>query len=117
MTVRTRMKKVTFRRPFTLGGLDEAQPAGVYRVDTDEELLEGLSFLAYRRVSTLLHLHPKAGHPGRMLTLAIDPQELDAALQRDHAPTEVMANQRTAPTRSVISNTHKEGWRNATEHW
>lgn len=113
MTIRTRIKSVTFRKPFALGGLDEALPAGVYRVDTEEELLEGLSFLAYRRVSTLIHLHPKAGHPGRVLILAIDPQELDAALMLDLEPVDVGADPRTAPTKSVITNTHKKGQPNA----
>lgn len=113
MITRTRIERVTFREPFALGGLDEAQPAGVYRVDTEEELLEGLSFLAYRRVSTVIHLHPKADHPGRVLILAVDPQELDAALMLDLEPVDVGADPRTAPTKSAITNTHKKGWRNA----
>jgi hypothetical protein len=89
MTVRTSKKTVTFRRPFVLGGFDEVLPAGAYSVETDEELLEGISFPAYRRVLTWIHLHPKPGHPGLKQTLAIDPNELDAALTRDQAPAEI----------------------------
>jgi hypothetical protein len=37
-------RTVTFRRPFTVTGVDEVQPAGTYMVETDEELLEDLSF-------------------------------------------------------------------------
>jgi hypothetical protein len=85
MTIRTIKKTVTFRRPFVLGGFDELLPAGAYSVETDEELLEGISFPAYRRISTLIHLHAKPGHPGLTQTLTIDPNELDAALQRDEA--------------------------------
>jgi hypothetical protein len=55
----------------------------------DEELLEGISFPAYRRVLTLIHLHPKPGHPGLTQTLTIDPNELDAALKRDQAPAHI----------------------------
>ena len=89
MTTRTSKKTVTFRRPFVLGGFDEVLPAGAYHVETDEELLEGISFPAYRRILTLIHLHAKPCHPGRTRTLTIDPNELDAALKRDQAPAEI----------------------------
>ncbi|MDH3596752.1 MAG: hypothetical protein OEU09_11155 [Rhodospirillales bacterium] len=89
MTIRTSKKTVTFRRPFVLGGLDEVLPAGTYSVETDEELLEGISFPAYRRMLTLIHLHAKPGHPGLTQTLTIDPNELDAALKRDQALAEI----------------------------
>jgi hypothetical protein len=85
MTIRTSLTNVTFGRPFVLGGFDEKFPEGIYTVETDEELLEGISFLAYRRISTLIHLKPDPRYPGRMRTLAIDPKELDAALARDQA--------------------------------
>jgi hypothetical protein len=51
MTVRTSRQSVTFTEPFSLSGIDEVQPAGTYTVETDEELLPGLSFPAYRRVA------------------------------------------------------------------
>jgi hypothetical protein len=89
MTIRTSKKTVTFSRPFVLGGFDEVLPAGAYSVETDEELLEGISFPAYRRISTLIRLHAKSGQPGRSQTLTIDPNELDAALKRDQAPAEI----------------------------
>jgi hypothetical protein len=40
MTVRTTSRTVTFVHPFNLSGTDEVQPAGIYTVETDEELLE-----------------------------------------------------------------------------
>ena len=52
MTVHTSRKTVTFARPFSLSGIDEVQPAGTYTVETDEELLPGLSLPAYRRIAT-----------------------------------------------------------------
>ena len=85
MTVRTSQKTVVFTRPFVLNGINETQPAGDYIVETDEELLEGISFPAYRRVLTLIHLHEKPHRPGVRETLTIDPVELDAALKRDLA--------------------------------
>lgn len=89
MTIRTSEKTVTFRRPFVLGGSDEVLPAGAYKVESDEELLEGISFPAYRRILTLIQLRPEPGHPGRTQKLTIDPNELDAALKRDQAPAEI----------------------------
>jgi hypothetical protein len=44
MKMRTTTKTVTFRRPFCLKGVDRLLPAADYRVVTDEELIEGLSF-------------------------------------------------------------------------
>ena len=89
MTIRTSEKQVTFRRPFVLGGFDKVLPAGAYSVETDEELLEGVSYPVYRRLLTLIRLHAKPGHPGLTHTLTIDPNELDAALKRDQALAEV----------------------------
>lgn len=86
MTIRTSRKTVTFRRPFVLGGVDEALPAGAYSVRTDVQLSEGVSFPAYRRISTRIHLHAEPGHPSLTRALTIDPNELDAALLRDQAP-------------------------------
>ncbi len=85
MTIRTSKTTVTFAWPFELDELDEVLPAGAYEVETDEELLEGVSFPAYRRISTLIHLHASSGNPRLTRTLAIDPTELDAALARDQA--------------------------------
>ena len=54
--MRTTREILTFNRPFSLSAVDEVQPAGSYAVDVDEELIEGLSFLAYRRVATTIYL-------------------------------------------------------------
>jgi hypothetical protein len=77
---------VTFRRPFVLDGFAEELPAGAYDVETDEELLEDMSFPAYRRILTVIHLHARADRPGYTQSLTIDPNELDAALERDRIP-------------------------------
>ena len=83
MTIRTSTKTVTFNHPFVLGGLGRPLPAGAYRIETDEELLDGTSVPVFRRVQTVIHLQVK---PGVSETRVIDPQALDAALQRDQAP-------------------------------
>ena len=93
MTIRTTQTSVTFTRPFVLSGLEGEQPAGNYDIETDEERREGLSFSSYRRVQTLIHLHPKTGNPSLTQTMRIDPEELDKALQRDRMPLSNLAIQ------------------------
>jgi hypothetical protein len=83
MLTRTRRKNVTFKNPFWIGQFDELQAAGDYLVETDEELILGLSFPAYRRVSERIHLHENKKRPGTKSTLTISPEDLEAALLRD----------------------------------
>ena len=86
MTVRTSRKSVTFTQRFSLTGFDEVQPAGTYTVETDEELLPGLSFPAYRRIATLIFLRSQRGGPVVEEVANIDPLELQAAQERDAGP-------------------------------
>ena len=65
MTMRTTTKTVTFHRPFNLKGVNRLLPPANYRVVTDEELIEGLSFSAYRRASTLFLCRPSQGARSR----------------------------------------------------
>ncbi|MEQ8331604.1 hypothetical protein [Nisaea sp.] len=85
MTIRTSTQTVTFRHPFHLAGLQDEQPAGAYKVEFDEELLQGVSFSAYRRTRALLHLQPSDARPGVSESAWIDPADLDAAIARDAA--------------------------------
>ena len=83
MTTRTSSKIVIFDKPFSLKGVDHTVPAGNYRVDTDEELLEGVSFVAYRRVSTVMFLPVKSRRGSSVEMVTIDPLDLQAANERD----------------------------------
>jgi hypothetical protein len=74
--MRTTRESVTFDRPFSLTAVDGMQPAGTYTVEIDEELIEGLSFLAYRRVATTLYLPLLHGGKGSMQAIRVDPAEL-----------------------------------------
>lgn len=87
MTLRTTRSTVTFLNPFVLGGYDEVLPAGEYDLEIDEELMGDLSFLAYRRIATMIHLPAKSERRLHSTTLTIDPAALEAALQRDAAAT------------------------------
>jgi hypothetical protein len=83
MTMRTTRTIVTFRQPFFLSGADGEQPPGSYNVDTDEELIEGLSFLAYRRIATFLHLPSVSTRSGVFQMVPIDPSDLERVQKND----------------------------------
>jgi len=85
MNQRTVRSTTTFSRPFHLTGFDEPLPAGTYTIETHEELIEGLSFPAFRRVETLLFLLPPPGQPSLVQVAVIDPIELEEAHRRDEA--------------------------------
>ena len=86
MSIRTSSRTIAFDKPFRLAGYDDDLPAGRYVVDTDEELLAGLSFPVYRRIRTILNIAARNGNPGLARAVTVDSAELDAALARDTAP-------------------------------
>jgi hypothetical protein len=83
MDVRTRETTITFDHPFQLSDADGVLPAGTYRIVVDEEPILGLSFIAYRRVATMLHTPALAAPQGRNERLSVNAAELDAALLKD----------------------------------
>ena len=83
MITRTRSDTVTFRNAFVLSGVDRQLPPGSYRIDTDEELIEGLSFPAYRRVSTMLFLPALSLKSSVTEVIMIQPDDLTKALECD----------------------------------
>lgn len=83
MTTRANKKGVTFAFPFQLDGDEEMFAAGNYTVETEEESLEGPSFLAYRCIATTLIRHSPRGTFRRSKYWTIDPDELILALERD----------------------------------
>ena len=87
MPTRTSDTEVTFRRPFTLSVLAVPLPAGTYRVVTDEEEVPGLSFLAHRRKTTMLHIPAVSVRSGLHQVIDVDPKELAEALEADQRGT------------------------------
>jgi hypothetical protein len=83
MHERTIETTVTFKREFMLTAFDRPQPAGTYRLVTDEEQILGLSFFAFRRTATALHLPAIATSEHPREAVLVDPKELDAALLAD----------------------------------
>jgi hypothetical protein len=83
VAARTTETTVTFRKRFALTSLDGTQPAGTYRLVVDEEEIQGLSFLAFRRTATMLHLPAVASAGSNHQVFLIDPEELASALEAD----------------------------------
>jgi hypothetical protein len=88
MTIRSRRETVTFRHPFRIRGVDRLLPPGAYEVVTDEEMIEGLSFAAFRRVATMIMV-PAAAQNAAMEMVSIgsvdlsDAQRIDASASRE----------------------------------
>ena len=83
MLTRTTTRTVTFTRPFKLAGFDEVLPAGSYEIETDEIMLQDVSFPVWRRQSAYMRMPAGPGQPGAVQTLTVNPNELDEALYRD----------------------------------
>ena len=83
MTQRSHSKSVVFSHSFELKGVDRILPPGEYRIVTDEELIEELSFPVYRRVATMIFVQAVSHHASSVEMVPFDPQELQAAQERD----------------------------------
>lgn len=83
MTNRSADSVVTFRHPFAIGAYGSELPAGAYRLTVEEELIEGLSFAAFRQTSTVLEV-PAIGVASAIRQyINVTRDDLDAALHKD----------------------------------
>src|SRR5439155_20226398 len=99
MTTRSRRETITFRHPFRIKGIDRLLPAGGYEVITDEEMIEGLSFAAFRRVATMIMIPADAPRSSMMDMISMSSIDLsDAQRIAASAPRESQASRsRQAP--------------------
>ena len=74
---------ITFAHAFSLQGVDGVVPAGTYRIDTEEEPIDGLSVLAWRRLATFIRI--PVHRSGTVQSFLIDPKHLAAAVAQDRA--------------------------------
>jgi len=86
MTTRTSQTVFRFEAPFRLPGFDAVQPAGQYRVDYDEELLEAGSRLAWRRVGAFIHLPAIGANGATQQLVPVHPAALEAMQHKDQQP-------------------------------
>ncbi len=83
MPVRSSSSLVTFSGPFWIDASQTSLPAGTYRVETDEEMIEGRNFIAYRWLFTNLRALDARGHDSRGRVYTVTRQELKDALNND----------------------------------
>lgn len=83
MANRTSEERVTFNRTFLLPSVDEVLPPGTYLIETEEEQIDSLSFVAYRRVATTITVPALGTKTGSKQVIAIDPSELAVARAKD----------------------------------
>ena len=77
--MRTTVSSVTFGRPFRLPDMDRAYPPGTYEVEVDEEPLDSMTLVGYRRTATRIRLR----RAGTMELLTVARHDLDTALADD----------------------------------
>lgn len=122
--LKTTQKTYVFAAPFTLTGFDHSFSAGQYNVEITEEMMEGMSFVAYKRIATTMRLihSPDTFFHARIFnkTFNIDPREFDIAILKDrhqcsdeialtHSTSELSEFDRTA-----ISVSENEGMTDGT---
>ncbi|MCO8146944.1 hypothetical protein NHN26_17305, partial [Rhodovulum tesquicola] len=84
--------------PFTVPGYSDELPAGDYDLLVEEELLQGLSFEAWRRTATYLTVQGRGSHAGRTEMRAMTEHDLTAALSRDRAANHENDHSEAAPS-------------------
>ena len=74
---------MTFSKAFALSEVDRPLRPGTYRLVVDKEDIPGLSFPAFRRIATMLHV-PALSEPGGPIEMfLVNPDEPSAALEAD----------------------------------
>ncbi len=85
MVVRSTRRIVRIEQPLSLRGCAQVLEPGNYTVETDDQLLEGLSFFAYQRIKTFIYLDRTLGRPGVDRVLSVSGDDLDNAVRLGHA--------------------------------
>lgn len=101
MTTRMTSREVTFQHPFVLDGFARDVPAGTYLVQTEEELMDTVLSMAWKRASTLIRLRTATGTED----VFIDPNQLNAALLRDRAQRGAASSDAVVPTKAPSART------------
>ena len=83
MTIRTTRAVASFKEPFTLRAVEGMQPPGDYNVYIEDELIQGLSHPAYRRVATILQTPSISSAQGEARLVSISETDLAVALMKD----------------------------------
>jgi hypothetical protein len=83
LTIRTTRCLASFAEPFSLRNVEGVQPPGDYNVYIEDELIQGLSRAAYRRVSAILQLPSISSPQDQSRLVSVNASDLKAALMKD----------------------------------
>lgn len=83
MNTRSCTSAVVFNHPFSLAGSSKVLPAGRYEVLVEEEMIDGLSFPAFRETAAYLLIFGSTPGAGPKEMRATSTADLEAALARD----------------------------------
>jgi len=88
MLTRSTRSKVTFSNDVTIGDNQRELPAGTYEIIVEEELIQGLSFEAYRRTATYRMVRGRGSNAGQTTMQMTTKEELENAMACDRALSE-----------------------------
>ncbi|MBO6690349.1 MAG: hypothetical protein JJ919_17925 [Henriciella sp.] len=106
MVKRINKKLVTFQFPFSIDDIGKQLPAGEYTIESEEESIVGLSFLAYRHIETILVERPPKGKPGATHYWSVDHEALAKAIEADS--DRFLESKRTAASARQTSSQETE---------
>ena len=88
MLTRSTRSMVTISNDFMIGESQREFPAGTYEILVEEELLQGLSFEAYRRTGTYLMVRRRGSHAGQTTMHMTTKEDLEHAMACDRTHSE-----------------------------
>ena len=88
MLTRSTRSMVTFSNDFMIGESQREFPAGTYEILVEEELLQGLSFEAYRRTATYMMVRGRGSYAGQTTMQMITQEDLEHAIACDRVLSE-----------------------------
>jgi hypothetical protein len=85
MVISRNRLKLTFKRPFSVQGINRLLPAGNYELVPDHELTSEHNIPAYRQVVTLLFVTPEAYRRSSIVKTNVATADILASHRRDVA--------------------------------
>jgi len=87
---------VTFSNDFMIGDSQRELPPGTYEILVEEDLIQGISFEAYRRTATYLIIRGRGSNAGQTTMQVITQEELDHVIACDRALSETTIDSEAA---------------------
>lgn len=96
MLTRSTRSMVTFSNDFMIGDSQRELPPGTYEIIVEEDLIQGISFEAYRRTATYLMIRGRGSNAGQTTMQVITQEDLEHAIACDRASSETINDSEAA---------------------